>query len=106
MTSFRSICLATVIALCPAALPAMASASTTQDEVSVAVPAGDLDLTSPQGVAVLKQRIRDAAKTVCTAAYAPAGVTSDLVRECRIEAARDARADARPGRMQLSANAR
>jgi UrcA family protein len=99
--------------ICAAALPTLATAAPTTDFVTRDVSTTGLDLASPRGIAALKQRVRDAAKTVCEAANAPADLLSDTVRACRADAFRSAEPDLRAAihvaetrRIQVSANSR
>jgi len=89
MTTFRTYSLVAAIALCTASLPLVAHAT---DHSEVTVSTADLDLTTAGGVVALKQRIHGAAKTVCINVYPQQSVSSDVVRECRIEAAHQAQA--------------
>jgi len=116
MSSFHTICAAIFLAAAAAATPAIAMPVANPDFAAVTVSTADLDLSSAGGVAALKQRIRQAAKTVCEAANAPAAFSPDAVRACRIDSMQRARSDvmaairvatSHPAKsVQLSANAR
>jgi UrcA family protein len=91
MIAFHKFALVSAITLCKAGLPAVCLAATPRADVSeVSVSTADLDLGTAQGVATLRHRIHAAAKTVCLDAFPSAGVSSEQVRMCRIEAAQHA----------------
>lgn len=60
-----------------------ASASAAGEVVSIRVSAADLDLTIPEHVEMLEQRVVDAAVEACTAPYAPVAPDLLLDRVCR-----------------------
>jgi UrcA family protein len=111
MSSLRTLMIAAFVST--AALPALAAAAPSAEFVTREVSTAGLDLNSPSGIAALEQRVRDAAKVVCETGYAPAGLLSDSVRECRAEAFRSAAPELRAAikaaetrRVQLSVNGR
>jgi UrcA family protein len=57
-----------------------------QTESQVAVPYGDLDLTTDNGMKVLNRRLRAAAATVCPADPLPGDMRHDIAKRCAAEA--------------------
>jgi UrcA family protein len=76
------------LAALAAALPTPASAAMPGQNVSVAVPTRDLDLTSQSGQSVLRQRLYVAAAEACGEASSADPAGKRAVRQCRAELVR------------------
>jgi UrcA family protein len=76
MTMIKTLVLA---AAAFAAVPALAQEAPT----SVSVAYGDLNLSSPHGAAVLKARVKAAARQICGVAQAPGLTEAMAVSACR-----------------------
>ena len=56
------------------------------EEVTISIPYGDLDISSPRGIATLEGRIQRAIRTVCGKADALNSAAMRAQRRCRREA--------------------
>lgn len=82
-----------VVALAMAAVSVPAAAASAQEngplgriaaEVSIAVPYGDLDLSTPEGIAAMRARLGAAARDACRAVYEGQSFTAQLTMDCRL----------------------
>ncbi len=82
VTRLRTVIAATLFGAVAAGFAALPAIADNSDVPHMTVKFGDLNISNPQGAAVLYDRIRDAANSVCGQEYSSGGIDILLKRVC------------------------